>query len=157
MKARISSGLAALLAVCLCAQFVPAFFQRCHNHDKQVSASRKSITLKLRRDIALSDLRTAASALRYLLEPEPDQPFQLTVASNSLSRRMGVTNPAPLTLASNAAVQNLARSNVSASPWILGSNVARPRILGPVLSDPQAEPQPAPTRPTCCSRSVLAG
>jgi hypothetical protein len=156
MKTKITLALAAL-AVCLCAKFVPAFFQSCHNRDEQASANRKSMTLKSRREVAMSDLRTAASALRYLLEPEPDQPFPLTVVSNASARSLPGTNPVPLMLASNAAVQNLARSNASASPWILGSNVARPRILGPLMSDPQLEPQPAPARPTCCTRTCLAG
>jgi hypothetical protein len=156
MKTRITVGLVAL-AACLAATFVPAFFQSCHHRDTQASATRKSMTLKSRRDVAMSDLRTAASALRYLLEPEPDQPYPLTVFSNSAAPRVAGTNPTPLTLASNAAVQNLVRSNASASPWILGSNVTRPRILGPLLSDPQIEPQPVPARPTCCNRTCLAG
>jgi hypothetical protein len=157
MKSRIIFGIAMLLAILLCAKFSPLLFGTCRNGHALSPVGAKSTSLKSRSEIAVSDLRTAASALRYLLEPEPDQPYSLTVVSNSGVRRLAGTNLTPLTLASNAAVQNLARSNASASPWLLGSNVAHPRILGPFLSDPQAEPQPATARPTCSSRTWLAG
>jgi len=132
MKARIASGVAAVLAVCLYAEFGPALLVRCRSDHNQSNA-KKHRSIAVARDQAKADLRTAASALRYLLEPEPNsQSFQLMVVSNTPTAKLARTNAIPLTLASNATAQKLARSNTMSS--VLASNTAGPKLLGPTPS-----------------------